>query len=563
MASEGQARESQIAGAGFAATVRRSAHWTVAVAVAAFAAMAEAAGTETQAPVVVREGLPVRVANRQIIILRGPIAGYTAEDRVTGTLERIEQALEAEQWPGVATEDTPEGTRVLLGGKHAFLVTKLDIDEQAGETTQLVAQEAAKRLQRAIGELREQETPRFLAMAAVFSGLATLIFGVLLWLTYRANQWISRHLSAAAAIASTKVIVGGIRVLDTAQVLTLARRLVVLAAWVFGIFLATTWLTYVLAQFPYSRPWGEHLEGNLLDVVKQIVVAIVEAVPGLLFVVLIFVIARAVVRTTAVFFERVAQGRIRVGWLDADTAMPTRRISSFIVWVFALGIAYPYLPGAQTEGFKGLSVLVGLMISIGGASVVGQAFSGLILMYTHAFRAGDYVRVGDTEGTVIELGLFATRVRTGLGDQVTLPNAMVTATVIRNYSRVVPGTGYMVDTAVTIGYSTPWRQVHAMLEEAARRTSNIAERPPPVVRQTSLSDFYVEYRLIAYTALEEPAARVDVLNRLHGSIQDVFNEHGVQIMSPHYMMDPKEPHVVPKDRWYASPAQPRADRGDT
>jgi small-conductance mechanosensitive channel len=235
---------------------------------------------------------------------------------------------------------------------------------------------------------------------------------------------------------------------------------------------------------------------------------------------------------------------------------PTRRIFSFIVYVFALAMAYPYLPGADTEAFKGLSVLVGVMVSIGGASVLGQAFSGLILMYIKAFRRGDYVRIGDVEGTVVELGMFATHIRTGMGEDITLPNSGIMGTTTKNYSRAVPGTGYIVDTVVTIGYSAPWRQVQAMLEEAARRTPEIAKTPAPMVRQTALSDFYIEYRLIAYTPVEQPLARVEVLDHLHGHIQDVFNEHSVQIMSPHYMMDPKEPQVVPKDKWHLPPARP-------
>ena len=334
------------------------------------------------------------------------------------------------------------------------------------------------------------------------------------------------------------------------------RRLIILIAWVLALALATGWLTFVLEQFPYTRPWGEQLGVNLLGILKEIALAIVAALPGLLFVVVIFVIARAVIRTAEVFFRRVEQGKLEVGWIDPDTSRPTRRIFNFVIWVFALAMAYPYLPGAQTEAFKGLSVLVGLMVTIGASSVVGQAFNGLILMYTRAFRGGDYVRIGDSEGTVMELGLFATRLRTGLGEEVTLPNSGVMAGTVKNYSRAVPGTGYVVDTVVTIGYSTPWRQVHEMLEDAARRTADIAKAPAPMVRQTALSDFYVEYRLIAYTPVEAPARRVDVLNQLHGNILDVFNEHGVQIMSPHYMMDTKEPQVVPKEKWHLPPALP-------
>jgi small-conductance mechanosensitive channel len=188
--------------------------------------------------------------------------------------------------------------------------------------------------------------------------------------------------------------------------------------------------------------------------------------------------------------------------------------------------------------------------------VVGQAFSGLILMYMKAFRAGDYVRIGESEGTVIAAGMFATKIRTGTGEEITLPNSGIMATATKNYSRAAPGTGYVVDTAVTIGYATPWRQVQAMLQEAARRTVEIVPTPPPTVRQTELSDYYVEYRLIAYTPAESPALRADVLNRLHANIQDVFNEYGVQIMSPHYVADPAAPQVVPREKWHQPPARP-------
>jgi len=505
-----------------------------------------------------RQSAPVKVANRTVIVLRGPIAGYTAEERANATMQRIEEALAAEAHPQIAFEAAEEGsaTRVLLGGKHAFLVTRIDIDEQAGETTQNVAREAGRRLERAIKERREQETPRYLLTAAAFAAVATLLYGAILWLIVRANGWAGRRLSVAAASHSKKLHVSGVHLFEPGGVLLLTRRLLTLTAWVVALILASGWLTFVLEQFPYTRPWGEQLEGNLLDIIRQIALAIAGAVPGLLFVVLIFLLARGFIRLAGVFFDRVERGGLDVGWLDADTAKPTRRIFNFVIWVFALAMAYPYLPGAQTEAFKGLSVLVGLMVSLGAASVVGQAFNGLILMYTRAFRTSDYVRIGDTEGTVMELGMFATRIRTGMGEEITLPNSGIMATTIRNYSRAVPGTGYVVDTVVTIGYSTPWRQVQAMLEEAARRTPGIADKPEPIVRQTALSDFYVEYRLIAYTPAESPRQRAEVLNDMHASIQDVFNEHGVQIMSPHYMMDPKDPQVVPKDKWHLPPAKP-------
>jgi small-conductance mechanosensitive channel len=496
----------------------------------------------------VRQSAPVVIANRTIIVLRGPIAGYSAEERAKSTIERIEAALDADPKAEVSYGDSEEGTRVRVGGRHAFIVTRIDIDESAGETTQLVAREAIKRLEQAIAERREQSSPRYMATAAAFAAAATLLYGALLWLIFRVNRWVGLRVATAAEERARR--------LDLRGVSRLASRAVTVAAWLLALALSTWWLAFVLERFPYTRAWGEHLTFNLLDLARQVLAAIVGATPGLIVVAIIFVVAKAVIGLGRAFFDRVEYGRLQLKWLNEDTVGPTRRIFAFVAWLFALAMAYPYLPGASTDAFKGISVLVGLMVSLGGASVIGQAFSGLILMYAGVFRRGDFVRIGDSEGTVVELGMFATRLRTGLGEEITISNSNVMAATTKNYSRSVPGTGYVVDTVVTIGYSAPWRQVEAMLLEAARRTADVAREPPPIVRQTALSDYYVEYRLIAYTPLERPAPRVEVLSRLHGHIQDVFNEHGVQIMSPHYVLDPKEPQVVPKEKWFMPPAKP-------
>jgi small-conductance mechanosensitive channel len=523
----------------------------LALAAIAIHATAEEPAAAQQA---VREGAPVKVANRTVIILRGPVMGHSAKERAAATMERIEHALAAEKLPAISLEDMESGTRVLLGGSGMFTVLKIDVDEDAGETPRLVAQEAVERLETAIHERREQQTPRYLATAAALAVVATLIYGLILWLLFSGIGWIRRRLSAAAAVHSAKLRVGGVQLLDTGRVLNSTRLVLTLVVWIVALILSSGWLTFVLERFPYSRPWGEGLEGNLLELCRQIVLAIGGAMPGLLLVVVIMFLARTLIRSAGTFFRRIEDGKVDLKWIDAETVRPTRGIFNFIVWVFALAMAYPYLPGAGTEAFKGLSLLVGVMASIGGASVVGQAFNGLILMYIKAFRRGDYVRIGDTEGTVIELGTFTTRIRTGLGEEITLPNSGVMNTTTKNYSRAVPGTGSVVDTVVTIGYSTPWRQVHAMLDEAAQRTSDIARTPAPFVRKTALSDFYIEYRLVAYTPAASPEQRADVLNRLHANILDVFNEYNVQIMSPHYMMDAAHPQTVPSGQWHAAPA---------
>ena len=494
-----------------------------------------------------RQSAQVVIANRTVITLRGPIAGYSAEERARNSIERIETALDADAYAQISFDDFDAGTRVLLGGSLAYTVTKIDVDGFAGETPQILAKESARRLERAIAERREQHSLRYLAIAAAFAAGATAVYAAILWLLRWGNRRVGGWVSLAAEEKVRRFQLGNVPVF--------ARRFVAVLAWLLGLTATVWWVAFVLQSFPYTRRWGEDLQINLVDMARQIVLAILGALPGIAFAIVIFFLARLLIRLGDAFFDRVEKGSLELTWLDHDTARPTRRIFSIIVWVFALAMAYPYLPGAQTDAFKGLSVLIGLMVSLGGAGVIGQAFSGIILMYVRLFRRGDYVRIGEHEGTVTELGMFATRIRTGLGEEISISNAAVLAATIKNYSRTVAGTGFVLDTVVTIGYSTPWRQVEAMLTQAALRTEDIAREPPPTVRQTALSDFYAEYRLIAYSPAESAAVRADILNRLHGHIQDVFNEHGVQIMSPHYMMDPKEPQVVPKEKWFTPPAK--------
>jgi small-conductance mechanosensitive channel len=332
------------------------------------------------------------------------------------------------------------------------------------------------------------------------------------------------------------------------------RHLVGILRWLLVTIFSYEWLSFMLSRFPYTRPWGESLNGYLIGIVVDILQAIVGAIPGLGVAIAIFLLARSLISLIDGFLERLAVGESPPRWLDAEAMPTTRNLVGMAVWLFALAMAYPYLPGAETEAFKGLSVLLGLMVSLGASSLVGQAAAGLIVTYTRTIRVGEYVRVGEHEGTVTELGMFTTRIRTGTGQELALPNSLITGTTIQNYSRAVNGRGFVVDTKVTIGYDTPWRQVEAMLIEAARRTPGILREPAPHVFQTALSDYYPEYLLVAQATAMKAKPRAETMTELHRNIQDVFNEHGVQIMSPHYMTDPAEAKVVPPQRWYEPPA---------
>jgi small-conductance mechanosensitive channel len=501
------------------------------------------------------QGMPVVIFNRTIIAFRAPFLGIPAEKRAARARAAINEELRNAEDLTVTIKTDPEGQLVMLGNTLAFLVTDADVDTLRNETAEQAAKLAAERLTQVIAETREARNPSSLLKSAIAAVSATLVFALALWGLSRLRNWVNRITIRIAEHQVQMLKVGDTPIVEMHHLLPFVQKLFLLLRWLIISLLSYEWLSFMLSRFPYTRPWGERLNDYLVSVASSIGGAIISAVPGLGIAFAIFLVARFTISFLAGLLERLSHREHTTTWLGPDTMPTTRRLFNIGIWLFALAMAYPYLPGAHTDAFKGVSVMVGLMVSLGASSIIGQGAAGLILTYTRTMRAGEFVRVSDHEGTVIRVGMFTTTIRTGLGEELTLPNSMITGTVTKNYSRTVKGSGFIVDTLVTIGYDTPWRQVEAMLIEAARRTKGILDKPAPRVFQTALSDYYPEYRLVAQAVLDEPRPRAEVMSILHANIQDVFNEYGVQIMSPHYMMDPASEKIVKPEDWHRAPAK--------
>jgi small-conductance mechanosensitive channel len=262
-----------------------------------------------------------------------------------------------------------------------------------------------------------------------------------------------------------------------------------------------------------------------------------DALPGLLTVAVVMLVARAAQEVLGTFLRHVQNGRLRVPFLHPETVEATRRVLNLLLWGLALAAAYPYLPGAQTEAFKGLSVLFGLMITLGSTGVVTQLMSGLVVVYSRALKKGDFIAVNGVEGVVAEVGALAVKVVNMRNEEITVPHGVITSHSVHNYSKLAGELGSLVSTRVTIGYDAPWRQVHALLTGAAGKTPGLRAEPRPFVYQRALNDYYVEYELYAH--IDRPLERVAIVSALHAAIQDEFNTYGVQIMSPSFYERPE------------------------
>ena len=475
------------------------------------------------------------VATRKVFVFRANLAGHSPHDRLDAAQRRLDKAL-AKKGPQRATVNhILEGSQVLLDGAPLFLVTPNDINQLAGDTTQDVAYDSAQKLERALNARREASDPRVLIEAAALCIAATLGYFDVLRALVALRSAVKRRFERLLGLRLARISFRNVRLLDAQLYVGFLRQVTMAVVWGLRLLATYIWISFLLGQFAYTRSWGEWLRGYLIELAVGIGQSVAAAVPGLLVVLVIVALARLVMLTAASVFQRVESGELQVGWLDQDTAAPTRRLVNLVIGLFALAMAYPYLPGSHTAAFQGVTVLAGLMVSIGASSIVAQGAAGLILMYTRSLRKGEYVRVGDKEGTVIDLGMFETRLRTGSGEEILMPNAWVLSNTTSNFSRDgVDGDGFVTEVKVTVGYDTPWRTVHALLMDACSATPGIAETPTPFIVQSALSDFYIEYRLCAHALEESPRGRAEVRNRLHQNVLDMFDANGVRLTSPHF-----------------------------
>ena len=500
------------------------------------------------------EPATLRLLNRDIVTFRGTVAGAVPVRRVEQALERIralpETAMDLPLRVVPFAFEQVQGVQFMLGDINLFAVLQTDVEADGVQTLDALAKRTADRLEDARRAWHATRDGPLLLRGLALAAAATALLVLLVSGTQAAMRRILGRLETlrdGLAARGTGV--------DWRELLArLLAGTLVLVQWLVLLLLGYAWVRAVLASFVATRPLAEAMDGWFFGKLAWVAGGAVGAIPGLATVVIVLLLTRALADVLAYFFNAVQQGRLTLPFLHRDTTTATRRIVTVLVWGLGVAIAYPYLPGSGSEAFKGLSVLAGVMLTLGSSGLVMQAMSGLVIIYSRALRKGDFIDIGGTQGVVTEVGSLAIKMINIRNEEITIPNSVLVSAPIHNYSKLSDTRGTLLTAKVTIGYDAPWRQVHAMLEEAARRTPRVRAEPPPYVYQRALSDFYVEYEL--FVSIEKAIERVPIQSALHAAIQDVFNEHGVQIMSPHFLGQPAQAVVVPKADWYKAPARP-------
>ena len=302
----------------------------------------------------------------------------------------------------------------------------------------------------------------------------------------------------------------------------------------------------LFAIFPQTKDLAYKLFSYIWEPIKSIFLGIVEYIPNLFTIFVIWLAVKYLVRLVRYLASEIQSERLKIGGFYADWAMPTFNIVRFLLYAFMIAMIYPYLPGSKSGVFQGISVFVGLIVSLGSSTVIGNIIAGLVITYMRPFKLGDRIKLNDTTGNVIEKTPLVTRIRTPKNEVVTIPNSFIMSSHTVNFSQSARDYGLIIHSEVSIGYDIPWRKTHQLLIEAALNTPGVVDDPRPFVLETSLQDYYPVYQVNAY--IKDANQLAQVYSDLHQNIQDRFNEEGIEIMSPHYIAtrDGSET-TIPKD----------------
>jgi len=378
------------------------------------------------------------------------------------------------------------------------------------------------------------------------AAVVVILLAALIWALFRFSRWLKIRLLKTWENRMDKLAARGAPVVYAHRLLPLVTGLLRVARIIIVVMLVYLALPVLFSIFPSSKPIAVQLLGYVIRPVKGIMLAILHYIPNLLTIAVIYLFTRYIIKLVKFIANEIAQGNFTVSGFYAEWAMPTYNIVKVLLYAFMFVVIFPYLPGSDSKIFQGVTVFLGVLFSLGSSSAIANMVSGIVLTYMRPYKIGDRIKVGDVTGDVMEKNLLVTRLRTIKNEDITIPNAGILSGHTVNYSTAANSRGLILNTTVTIGYDVPWQTVHALLIGAAGATEGILTDKAPFVLQTALNDFNVSYQLNAYTSL--PNQMAVIYSRLHQSIQDKFNEAGVEIMSPHYTALRDGNHIqIPED----------------
>ncbi len=477
-------------------------------------------------------GVPVRLDGDVLFYVYQGVGTLTPAERAEALERRMVRIAEDPFYSEDEITVTEKGqtAQIFYRGTLVGLVTQEDAARAGRPTSMDLAAEVVNNAARSIERYRDRRQPVAARRAAVLAVAATLLLAASLLVLKRLHRALARLIEQAAAGGgqATGTAETALRFLGRSS--ARLRRPLLLLRVTIAVLLVASYLLAIFDLFPLTRGYAATIAGYFLDPLWVICAAIWDNIGNFIFIAVVAILARYLLKGIRLLLAEAAAGVITLPGVQADWALLLYKALRIVVVAVAAVMVYPYIPGSDTEAFKGIGLFAGALLTLGASGMAGNMIGGLVLAFSGTFRVGDRVKIGESIGDVIETTLLMTRVRSLRNEVVTIANSAILTGQVVNYTQMARTAGLLLTTEVTIGYDAPWRKVHALLVDAALRTRDIVAEPAPFVLQKSLNDYHVSYVLWAYT---RDASRMHLTHaELHQNIQDAFNEGGVEILSP-------------------------------
>ncbi|WP_343705784.1 mechanosensitive ion channel family protein [Flavobacterium sp.] len=480
------------------------------------------------------KGYPVAPFKDTLFLVYHNVGSFSAKERAEYITNKIKRLYNESFFEKDSIKIVPSDVSMDIVYQSDFVIMSvLDADAKAeSSTVSAIANRNLSKIKSAI--VYQNENYSQLPKRIGYTALLVLIIGLILFLTAKIFNFIKNYVVKNRAKYFKGVHYNSIKILSPEKQLILLLRIFSIIKIITLILIVYLSLPVLFSIFPATKDYTTTLLRWILTPAKSAFMGFVGFLPSLFTIIVIVIIFKYSLKIIKFFFYEIKSENIKINGFYSDWALPTFNVIRLLMYAFMLVIIFPYLPGSDSPIFKGVSVFVGVLFSLGSSNAIANMVAGLVITYMRPFKIGDYIKIGDVSGEVIEKTALVTRIRTPKFEDITIPNATVLSSTSTNYSANTnqATNGLLIHTTVTIGYDVPWKDIHAALIDAALKTEMTEKEPAPFVLQTSLDDFYVSYQINVYT--KEPTKQPRIYSSLHQNIQDSFNAAGIEIMSPHY-----------------------------
>ncbi|MBE0392294.1 mechanosensitive ion channel family protein [Flavobacterium sp. PL002] len=480
------------------------------------------------------KGYPVMgFFNDTLFTIYSKLGSFSAKDRADAISSRIKKlgndyGFKSDSLKVIEAETTED-----LMYKESIVISISENDILWNNTTKKdLAAKYKKIISDAVTTYKQETDIATLAQEIGLALLVLVIMGVLIFYLRKFFNWIAIKIQNEENKRIKGIKIRNFTLFDAKQQVNALLNVNTVLKWIFILLMVYIALPILFGIFPWTKDFAGTLFGYILNPLKKIAIGFWNYLPNLITILVIIFVFRYVLKAIKFLKNEIHTGNLEIPGFYADWANPTYQIIRVIVFAFMVIVIFPYLPGSDSPVFQGVSVFLGFLFTFGSAGSLSNIIAGLILTYMRLFKIGDRVKIGEVVGDVIEKSLLVTRIRTIKNEIISIPNSTVMGSHTINYSSDAPEKGLIIHSTVTIGYDVPWKLMHDVLIEAASKTPLVLPDPKPFVLQTSLDDFYVSYEINAY--VKEPNKQAIIYSNLHQNIQDVCNEKGIEIMSPHY-----------------------------